>query len=48
MKTTAELKKFFKEKFGVTVRVNTNSGNAHWQRVHIPYKFKDGNLNMWE
>lgn len=35
MKTAAELKRFFKDTFGISVRVNTSSGKARWQRAWI-------------
>lgn len=35
MKTTNEIKQFFKGKFGIKVRANTSAGKARWQGVWI-------------
>lgn len=35
MKTTHEIKRFFKEKFGLKVVGNTSSGRARWQGFRI-------------
>jgi len=35
MKSSAEIKRFFKQKFGINVRCNTSAGKSHWQRAFI-------------
>ena len=35
MKTAHELKRFFKENFGITVKANTGTAKSKWQHVYI-------------
>lgn len=45
MKTTHEIKRFLKEKFGVTTRGQTNSGKGQWQGFYIPSDRSPENLH---
>lgn len=36
MKTTNEIKKWLKDKLGVTVKGNTSAGKSKWQSFHVP------------